>query len=109
MAKKSTPPTQPKPTPTQAAPVFTPAPPSAPPKKEPEVVEILVIGIESDDEILSKVPTLAKTCKWLKFTSSEKCASMERWQTLFEAYGFKCVRNTYDPTIRTQLYQSLLT
>lgn len=100
--KSSSPPTPP---PTEVIkPVV--ALPSPPPEK-PKMKELLIITISSDDEILSRVPTLAKECKWLEFTSSEKCQSMEKWQIFFEQNGFKFVKDLHSPTIRTQLYKSI--
>lgn len=100
MAKKQSKPTTPP------APVVAPS--LQPAASKPQVVETLVVSIEADAEIISQVPTLATRCKWLKFTSSDKCRSMEAWQILFEQNGFVFVRDLGEPTIRTQLYQSLM-
>lgn len=67
-----------------------------------------MIKIEADAEILEQVPTLAAKCQTLLFTSSDRCLSMEHWQRIFEANGFRFVENTYDPSPRSQLYESLL-
>lgn len=84
-------------------------------KKQPEpkvqapsvaVIEYLRISINSDAEIFNDVPRLSEKCKFLEFTSSPKCRSMEDWQRLFEQNKFRFVRDLMTPTIRTQLYES---
>lgn len=70
-------------------------------------MEQLVVSITADAQILDKVPTLARECKTLLFTSSEQCKSMEDWQRIFEANGFLFVRNTDNPSIRSMLFVSL--
>lgn len=76
--------------------------------QSPEVAETLYIGVNFDDEITEQLPTLAAQCRFLHFTSAPSTQSMEAWQRLFEANGFKFVRDTLEPTVRSQLYQSLL-
>lgn len=87
----------------------SPKTPTAPPPlpEQIKVAEQLIISIAADAEISERLPTLAARCKTLLFTSGPACSSMEEWQRIFEANGFRFVRDTGDPTIRTQLYQSI--
>jgi len=83
-----------------------PLAPPAPPV--PKVVETRYVGVNFDDEITEQLPTLAAQCRFLHFTSAPSTQSMEAWQRLFEANGFLFLRDTLEPTVRSQLYQSRL-